>query len=216
MKFLKVLIIPAVVLLSVVVATPAFAHDVVRAKVTQTCENGQICVKLEGDTVSGTAKRIVKLQLFSDGTNVGETMLTVPAFDQTNPHFTAKACFPAVTNGNTTKFTVVVANVVDKDNKDSDLTVKDEHGRIIFQFDDEHRDSVVLFEDVQPCIAPTPTPTATPTPTPTATPTATPAAAALASTGGFDFRFPLVGLTVLVGGLALLLVSLSRGRSPSK
>jgi hypothetical protein len=49
-------------------------------------------------------------------------------------------------------------------------------------------------------------------PTATATPAAT-----LAGTGGFDFRFPLIGVTALVAGLALLLVSVSRGRStPTK
>jgi hypothetical protein len=71
---------------------------------------------------------------------------------------------------------------------------------------------------------PTPTPTATPTPTPTATsgatptPTATATAettVALAQTGGFDFRFPLIGLILLVAGGALYVVSASRGRSAS-
>ena len=38
----------------------------------------------------------------------------------------------------------------------------------------------------------------TPTPTPTPTPTATPSAVAVAQTGGFDFRPPLIGLTVIV------------------
>ena len=71
---------------------------------------------------------------------------------------------------------------------------------------------------------PTPTPTATPTPTPTATPTGggngagspTPTAnttAALAETGGFDFRYPLIGLVLLVAGGTLFVVSASRRRS---
>jgi hypothetical protein len=44
---------------------------------------------------------------------------------------------------------------------------------------------------------------------------APPASTSLAPTGGFDFRLPLIGLTVIVAGLALYLVSAGRGR-PSK
>jgi len=49
-----------------------------------------------------------------------------------------------------------------------------------------------------------------------ASPTAsasTVAAVTLAQTGGFDFRFPLIGLVLLVAGGALYLISASRGRS---
>ena len=46
----------------------------------------------------------------------------------------------------------------------------------------------------------------------TPTPTATPSAMAVAQTGGFDFRLPLIGLAVIVAGLALYLVSAARGR----
>jgi hypothetical protein len=75
------------------------------------------------------------------------------------------------------------------------------------------------------CPTPTPTPaTPTPaTPTPTqsggsggGTPTPTASAnttVALAQTGGFDFRYPLIGLVLLVAGGALFVVSASRGRS---
>src|SRR5262249_33298455 len=70
--------------------------------------------------------------------------------------------------------------------------------------------------DTQGCVTPTsPSPT-TPTPQ-TPTPTASAAVTTpLAGTGGFDFRYPLIGLTALVAGLALLLVSASRGRSSTK
>ena len=54
---------------------------------------------------------------------------------------------------------------------------------------------------------PAPTPTAS-----TATPTATPSALALAPTGGPDLRLPLIGLTVIVAGLALFLISAGRRR----
>jgi len=209
-KLLKLLIVPAVLVFSLVMAGPVFAHNVINATVTTSCENGQICVTLTGSTTTDTQKRIVKLELFGDDTKVGETTLTVPAFDQAHPQFTAKGCFPAVTNGNFNKFSVKVVNVVDENGNDADLTVADNQQKVIFSFDADHRAAVVLFKDLQPCNVPTPTPQ-TPTPTASAAVTTT-----LAGTGGFDFRYPLVGLTVLVAGLALLLVSASRGRSSTK
>jgi len=83
-----------------------------------------------------------------------------------------------------------------------------------------------------PSGTPTPTPTASATPTPTGSPTATPTAsqpagstptptpsgggAGLAMTGGFDFRFPLAGLVLLVAGLSVLGVSLARSRAAAQ
>jgi hypothetical protein len=225
-KLLKILIVPAVLLFSVVMAAPASAHGVTGAKVTPSCENGQICVTLEGTTVDGTAKRIVDLQLFGDDTKVGEAQLTVPAFDANNPHFTVKACFPAVTSGNFTKFTVKVVDVVDSNGNDADLTVQDEHGHQLFSFADEgetpaqeqqedqqNDDAVVLLKDLAACSAPSPSPSppTSPSTSPSATTTTT-----LANTGGFDFRFPLIGLILLVAGGTLYVIGASRGRSTTK
>lgn len=88
-----------------------------------------------------------------------------------------------------------------------------------------------------PSGTPTPTPSGTPTPTPSGTPTPTPSGTTptpptsqppgstptptgspsggggLALTGGFDFRFLLAGLVLLVVGLSVLGVSLARSRS---
>jgi hypothetical protein len=86
-----------------------------------------------------------------------------------------------------------------------------------------HEDSTIemIFTFPAECLIPTESPTPTPTPTESSTAAsealaASPAAssspvAAMAQTGGFDFRFPLAGLSLLVAGLALLLVSVSRG-----
>jgi hypothetical protein len=60
--------------------------------------------------------------------------------------------------------------------------------------------------------SPSPSPSPTTTTAPSTSPTAN-TAAVLAQTGGFDFRFPLIGLVLLVAGGALFLVSASRGRS---
>jgi len=68
-------------------------------------------------------------------------------------------------------------------------------------------------------VCPTPTPTPTATPSATASPSASPSAnttVVLANTGGFDYRFPLIGLVILVAGAALFVVSASRGRSTSE
>jgi len=83
------------------------------------------------------------------------------------------------------------------------------------QFDINGKTEVTLGPFQNSCPAPTPVP---PTPTPTTPPTPTPTATAnttvaLAQTGGFDFRFPLIGLVLLVIGGALFVVSASRRRS---
>jgi hypothetical protein len=89
-----------------------------------------------------------------------------------------------------------------------------------------------------PSGSPTPTPSGSPTPTPSGRPTPTPSGSAtptptasqppgstptpsggqgggsgLAQTGGFDFRFLLAGLAILVIGLSVLGVSAARSRS---
>jgi hypothetical protein len=72
------------------------------------------------------------------------------------------------------------------------------------------------MEQPQGCPTPAPTPTSTTTSTPTPTPTATAATTTLANTGGFDFRFPLIGLILLVAGGTLYVIGASRGRSTTK
>ncbi len=62
------------------------------------------------------------------------------------------------------------------------------------------------------CASPSPSPSpSVPASAPASTSPTANTTAALAPTGGFDFRFPLVGLAVLAAGLALFLVSSSRG-----
>jgi len=58
-----------------------------------------------------------------------------------------------------------------------------------------------------------PTSSTPPPPSPSPSPSAATTTSALAGTGGFDFRFPLIGLVLVVAGGALYLVSTGRGRS---
>lgn len=203
MKFLKVLIVPAMLLLSVVMATPALAHEATLMGIQAECRNGQICIDVDITIPkSGNEARTIKFGLFGVNgqtlTNLGEVTVDLPASNGKVQDVNVTRCFRKVT-GTFDHF------LVKYEGASGDLTLNDSTGNEIKTGDK-------VLDRIASCAAPTPTPP----PTPTATPTATPAAAALASTGGFDFRFPLVGLTVLVGGVALLLVSVSRGRSPSK
>lgn len=213
MKFLKVLIVPAVIVVSVMIAVPALAHAVTNVSVTSKCvATGQICIHLSGTIPEqGNEKRTIRFDLFGvNGSTVsdrlGEVTFDLPASTGTEQTINVPdQCFTVVT-GAYDHFLVKYEGTVSGDIQLS-KTVKDTAGN-----NQQVRIGAgdTVADNIPPCVAPTSTATQT------ATPTATPAAAALASTGGFDFRFPLVGLTVIVAGLALLLVSLSRGRSPSK
>ncbi len=80
---------------------------------------------------------------------------------------------------------------------------------------DQSMEAGFTFPDKCPSPSPSPSSSAPASPAPSSSAPASPSLAAantaLAATGGLDFRFPLVGLTVLVAGLALFLVSSSRG-----
>ena len=194
MKFLKLLIVPAVVLLGLVVATPVLAHEATITNLAATCNSDhKVCFDFDVAT-SGFDQngRDVIVQLQDAQGNVLESKTEHLAIDTTHVH----DCFTATTS------TTAQLKIKIKLPEGSDLDLNDSQTSV----------------DTHGCVAPTPTPTATPTSTPTAMPTAsaTPVAA-LANTGGLDFRFPLIGLTILVVGLALLVISASRGRStPTK
>jgi hypothetical protein len=66
---------------------------------------------------------------------------------------------------------------------------------------------------------PTPSPSPSPSPSTSTSPSTSPSATTtttLANTGGFDFRFPLIGLILLVAGGTLYVIGASRGRSTTK
>jgi hypothetical protein len=201
-KFLKLLIVPAAVLLSVATAVPVFANHAEISAQLKCTQVGQVCFDLTVSTEDFPPEgREFKLTLL--GHKKGDN---ADSFSQIGSSQTLKlennldnkvvnVCFET---GSVTQFDEFKLKI---EAVGSDLTVNGETAVTLGPFDNT---------------CPTPTPTATATPTPTPTATASPVAA-LANTGGLDLRFPLIGLTVLVAGLALLLVSFSRGRStPTK
>ena len=218
MKLLKLLIVPVVLVFSVVMAGPASAHALNKVTITVACgtgsQAGQVCVHLVGDIQPNTDERFVFVDVFASNdlkTSLGEKVFDIPAFDTQNPannHFDKTICFNAITNSSAASFTVQIIKVTsDSAGKDAaDLTIQLPSGDV--QFDEDHQ-PITPVGDTDKCVTPAPT---SPSPSPSAATTST----TLAGTGGFDFRFPLIGLTVLLVGLALLLVSASRGRSTTK
>ncbi len=221
MRLLKLSIVPAVLLFSVVMAAPASAHVVNNVTISVGCgtgnQAGQVCVHLVGDIQQDTDERFVFVDVFASNdlkTSLGEKVFDIPAFDTTDPkknHFDKTICFDAITNSNATSFTVQIMRVTsDAAGKIlADLQIDLASGPVNF---DKNHQPVTPVGDTNKCVAPTPPSS----PSPSASASAATTSTTLAGTGGFDFRFPLIGLTVLVAGLALLLVSASRGRSTTK
>lgn len=230
MKLLKLLTIPAVLMFGIIFAVPVSAHALNKATISVACNTstGKICVTLSGDVEQGNDERFVFVDIFAKGSNtsLGEVEFDVPAFNQdSDNHFSQTLCFPAV-SGDSFVIKVVKVTSDSEGNSPSDLTINLKGGGSIQFTSDEQKPQKVAETGACTQSTPTPTPSpsssSTPTPTPSSTPgqgagspTPSPSAqtvATLANTGGFDFRLPLIGLTVIVAGLALFLVSASRGR----
>jgi hypothetical protein len=232
MKVLKLLTVPAVLLFGLVFAVPASAHELTNVTVTLACQqpSGQVCVTLSGDIpATGNDARKVFFDLFATGSNtpLNKTPLEidVPASNGKAQHFTSKpTCFDAA-SGNILSLTVEVVKVTDTQGSLSDLKITIGSGpnapTITFTAQSQPKTPVGTTGTCSAAQSPTPgTPTPTSSgggngggsPTPTASANTT---VALAQTGGFDFRFPLIGLVLLVAGGALFVVSASRGRSAS-
>jgi hypothetical protein len=220
MKVFKLLAAPAVLLLGFVLAAPVSAHEITNVTVTVACQtsSGKVCVTLTGDIpASGNDARNVFFDLFASGstTKLDEIEFSLPASNGSIQHFNQTICFKAI-SGDVAGFTVKVVKVTDSQGNLSDLSIQIGDKTINFTADSQPATAV---GDTGRCTPPTPTPTPTPTggsgggtPTPTANTTV-----ALAQTGGFDFRFPLIGLALVVVGGILFVVSASRGRSaPTK
>ena len=216
MKLLKLLIVPAVLLFSVVMAAPAFAHHLTNAVIVQAqCQGAQICVTLSGNVEPGTDERHVFFDIYAPGSDqsLGEIKFVVPgnSTDNSVPMPPDTECFKAITASSGASFVLKVTKVTAKDDTttaDLQITVKDTNQIIQFNASPPPQQPVVIEKvSLTECVTQT-----SASPSPSAATTST----TLAGTGGFDFRFPLIGLTVLLVGLALLLVSASRGRSTTK
>lgn len=212
MKLVKILAIPAVLALSVALAVPAAAHVVNQATLTVACQSntGKVCVTLSGEVQPGTDTRYVFLQLLAQGSStvLDTAMLTVPAFQQGGDNtFTDTACFKANTDASIKGFVVQIDMVTsDKAGKlPADLTIDLANNQSV-SFGPSDQETTPVGT-TGPCTAPPPPPMS-PSPSPSVQTVAT-----LANTGGLDLRLPLIGLAVIVAGLALYVVSVGRGRS---
>jgi len=203
-KLLKLLTVPAVLVVSAMMAVPVFANHATVSKLTATCDNTQkICFHIEftpSDIPNG-GSRTITVELFGEAkgsttftdTKVGH-QITIDSTENGKLQ-TVDFCFDKSAI-DVSKFAQFEVQVIPGDNIDLGT-------------------GGVNVSQVFECPASTPTP-----PTPTAsgsgggspTPTAN-TAVPLAQTGGFDFRYPLIGLILLVAGGALFVVSASRGRS---
>jgi hypothetical protein len=225
-KFVKLLTVPAVVLITLLIAAPAFAHTLSGGTLSQACDKttGKICLTLAGTIEAGNDARTVEFDLFgvdSKGTvsqSLDKVLFPIPANKTDEPvAFPADMrCFKAITTGGFASFVVKIMGVTDAQGSTSDLdlklTISNPDGTKkteSIQFNPGEQEAVTVLAGIQPCVeAQTPPPPPQQSASPTAVATTT-----LAQTGGFDFRFPLIGLVLLVAGGALYVVSASRGRS---
>jgi hypothetical protein len=212
-KFWKLLTVPAVLLLGVVLAVPAFANGLSKATITVGCgagaTAGQICVHLHGDNeVDAGKERILTFDVFAasdtqHANKLGEVTFDVKAPAKKDDPFDAMKCFPAITGG--TSFVVVLVNVTDETGKASDFQFLAPGGQPGHPFVDvDNGKPATVVGTTGACMVATPTPTPTVSTSPVAT---------LAQTGGLDYRWPIAGLTLLVVGGALFVVAGTRRRS---
>ncbi len=182
MRLLKLLTLPAVLLLTGLLAIPVYANHAKVTELTGTCkQTGQICfhIVFTPDDIPADGSRTITVKLLGrhEGSNdfveTGVSKdITIPG-SQNRKEQTVDACFDQVDTSST-------------------VTNSDK------------------FECQKSTPTPTPSHSASATPSPSASANTV---AVLAETGGFDFRFPLIGLALLVAGGALYLISASRGRS---
>jgi hypothetical protein len=217
MKVLKLLTVPAVLLFALALSVPVSAHELTNVTVTVACQtsSGQVCVTLTGDIPpTGNDARKVLFDLFASGSNksLDEIEFDLPASNgKSVQHFSKTLCFKAISD-DIPGFTVKVVKVTDTQGNPSDLDITIGDKTIHFTPNSQPATPVGDTGKCAPMKS-TPTPptgggSGGGTPTPTANTTV-----ALAQTGGFDFRLPLIGLVLLVAGGALFVVSASRGRS---
>jgi hypothetical protein len=214
-KLLKLSIVPAVLLFSVVMAAPAFAHEATLTVSPAPCQGGQVCIKVHAVVPSDTGNdvRILTFSLFGvkggNETDLNNSVtVDLPASAAKDQTVDATPCFKAVTD-QFDSFRVKLTKVTDKNGNDADLTITF-NGKDI-QFDKDH--PLLVLDNIAPCVTQT---SPSPSPSPSASASAATTTTTLANTGGFDFRFPLIGLILLVAGGTLYVIGASRGRSTTK
>jgi hypothetical protein len=208
-KFVKLLTVPAVLLVSVLMAAPASAHNAAITNLTASCNSShKVCFDFDVTTSKfDSTGRDILVDLVN--TKTGQVLETLGG---TKEHLTATTthvhdCFMT----DVSMSTELTINIRVK--QPSDLTLGSSTTSV-----NTHGCAVQSPGTPTPGTPPPSTPTPSSSgggggngggsPTPSANTTV-----ALAQTGGFDFRFPLIGLVLLVAGGAVFVVSASRGRS---
>jgi hypothetical protein len=226
-KLVKLLTVPAVLLLSLLMVMPAMAHGLAKATIAVGCGTsgtaGQVCVHIHGDNEDSNLSRYLFFDLFATGSNtsLGEIVFhvnvgNIAAGDTT---FDETQCFHAVTGNPAATFVVrlvkVTSDAAGQVPSDFQFLAAGQKTPFI-DFDGQHSKPVDVGT-AGPCAAPSPSPPSPPSPPATnSNPTATPTPPALAQTGGFDYRWPIAGLILLLAGLALFVVtSVRRGSADS-
>jgi hypothetical protein len=208
-KFAKLLIVPAVLLFSGMVAVPASARSLTTATVSVACQmpQGQVCMHLIGDIGKDNEALNVVFDLFGGispglrSSPLDEITFKLPAFDSSpgaNNHFDKQLCFKQISGPgfDGAGFFVRLVKITNDQGQPSDISITTPSGQPINVGN--------FFGAIGPCHATTPPPSSPPA-----------GSSALAPTGGFDFRFPLIGLILLLAGGALYLMNASRRRSAS-
>ncbi len=204
MKLVRLLCIPAVIAATAMGAVTAYAHVATVSNVAATCQGGtKFCLTMHADLEKSEGRDIiVKVVGHKGDADTSLHTFTVhlaPGQQDISKDKDGHNLCVDVTPGQFDSFKIMISK---PEGSDLDLTVEgvDDHG-------------VITIPGTK-CEAPSPSPSASPSTSTgsNVSPTPTPAAQALAATGGFDYRFPLIGLPILVAGLALLLVTLARGR----
>jgi hypothetical protein len=195
-KLWKLLSIPAAILAAALFATPALANKATFSDIKITCaEAGHVCVDAKVSTAEfpegGTRHVIVTLKGIKQGEDEFKVLATSQPQAVKDTDTTFHFCFDKVTTTDIEKFKVEI-----KKSGDEDLVVKEGVSM------EQRNDCPVVAETTSPAQ--------------TVASASAARTAVLASTGGFDFRFPLIAAALLVVGVSLLLVSVSRGRSANK
>jgi hypothetical protein len=225
-KLTRVLTMPAVLLFCLVMAVPAFADetqvatqsDVATIQAQFSCTQvGKVCFTLTVTTQFVSAGRDVTLTLL--GHKIGDPAGMLTTINSQTLHLDAgldgatlpPICFDGVTTAPFDSFVLRIAVV------GTAFTVNGKESVDLGAFTNNCPPPPTPTPTPTPRPRPSPSPSPSPTPTAslTASPTATPTASTttgLAQTGGFNFVFLLIGLVVIVAGLAVYLVSASRTR----
>jgi hypothetical protein len=222
-KLVKLLTVPAVLLVSLLTAiVPAFAHGLANATIDFTCPTGtpagQVCVHIHGDNEE-PLHRVLTFRLTAAGSTVALAPDITFKVDVASPlpadtTFDKTQCFQPASSVSGMQLVVSLVSVTDQTGAASDFQfLAKGTTKPFIDFDGANTKPIAIPGTPAVCPATAQSPSPSPpqvqsSSSPVASPVAT-----LAQTGGFDYRWPIAGLALLVGGITLLVLSSVRRRS---